>query len=47
VDAYQRTLETHFRKKLAITGGLLMLAYGGPGKWALMRREADARAKKS
>lgn len=30
--------ETHFRKNLAIMGGLLMLAYGGPGKWALGRR---------
>ena len=27
--------ETHFRKNLAIMGGLLFLAYGGPGKWAL------------
>ena len=27
--------ETHFRKNLAIMGGLLMLAYGGPGAWAL------------
>ena len=27
--------ETHFRKNLAIMGGLLMLAYAGPGKWAL------------
>jgi hypothetical protein len=26
--------ETHFRKNLAIMGGLLMLAYSGPGKWA-------------
>jgi putative oxidoreductase len=38
--------ETHFRKNLAIMGGLLMLAYSGPGKWALGRREADAKAKK-
>jgi putative oxidoreductase len=30
--------ETHFRKNLAIMGGLLMLAYCGPGKWALGRR---------
>ncbi len=30
--------ETHFRKNLAIMGGLLMLAYGGPGKWALGHR---------
>ena len=34
--------ETHFRKNLAIMGGLLMLAYCGPGKWALSQR-ADAR----
>ena len=27
--------ETQFRKNLAIMGGLLMLAYSGPGKWAL------------
>ncbi len=27
--------ETHFRKNLAIMGGLLMVAYGGGGKWAL------------
>lgn len=27
--------ETHFRKNLAIMGGLLMLAYAGPGRWAL------------
>jgi putative oxidoreductase len=33
--------ETHFRKNLAIMGGLLMLAYSGPGKWALGKR-ADA-----
>ena len=38
--------ETHFRKNLAIMGGLLMLAYSGPGKWALGRCEADAKAKK-
>jgi putative oxidoreductase len=30
--------ETHFRKNLAIMGGLLMLAYSGPGKWALGQR---------
>ena len=30
--------ETHFRKNLAIMGGLLVLAYSGPGKWALGRR---------
>jgi putative oxidoreductase len=33
--------ETHFRKNLAIMGGLLMLAYSGPGKWAL-GRHADS-----
>lgn len=39
--------ETQFRKNLAIMGGLLMLAYSGPGKWALGRRaEANASAKK-
>jgi len=28
--------QTHFRKNLVIMGGLLlMLAYSGPGKWAL------------
>lgn len=27
--------ETHFRKNLAIMGGLLVLGYSGPGKWAL------------
>ena len=35
--------ETHFRKNLAIMGGLLMLAYSGPGKWALGRRATDAK----
>jgi uncharacterized membrane protein YphA (DoxX/SURF4 family) len=30
--------ETHFRKNLAIMGGLLMLSYCGPGKWALGSR---------
>jgi len=30
--------ETDFRKNLAIMGGLLMLAYRGPGKRALGRR---------
>jgi putative oxidoreductase len=29
--------ETHFRKNLAIMGGLLMLAYAGPGRWVLSR----------
>ena len=27
--------ETHFRKNVAIMGGLLVLAYSGPGRWAL------------
>ena len=27
--------ETHFRKNIAIAGGLLALVYGGPGTWAL------------
>ena len=27
--------ETHFRKNLAIMGGLLMIAAQGPGKWSL------------
>jgi putative oxidoreductase len=27
--------ETHFRKNVAIMGGLLMVAYSGGGKWAL------------
>lgn len=27
--------ETHFRKNLAIMGGLLILAYSGPGRWSL------------
>ena len=30
--------ETHFRKNLAIMGGLLVLAYSGPGPWALGER---------
>ena len=32
--------ETHFRKNLAIMGGLLMIAAQGPGKWALGRKSA-------
>ena len=32
------TQETHFRKNLAIMGGLLMVAAQGPGKWALGRK---------
>ncbi|HKU28427.1 MAG TPA: DoxX family protein [Candidatus Sulfotelmatobacter sp.] len=30
--------ETHFRKNLAIMGGLLMLAAHGPGRWAVSTR---------
>jgi len=36
--------ETHFRKNLAIMGGLLILAYSGPGRWAIGKR-ADENAK--
>ena len=28
-------METHFRKNLAILGGLLMIVSQGPGKWAI------------
>ena len=31
--------ETHFRKNLAIMGGLLALSYGGPGRWSLGKSE--------
>jgi putative oxidoreductase len=34
--------ETHFRKNLAIMGGLLMLAYAGPGPWSLGQTESGA-----
>jgi len=34
--------ETHFRKNLAIMGGLLMLVYSGPGRWALGQRGRKA-----
>ena len=34
--------ETQFRKNLAIMGGLLMLAYSGPGKWALGKANGRA-----
>lgn len=33
--------ETHFRKNLAIIGGLLILAAQGAGKWALQRRSSE------
>lgn len=36
--------ETHFRKNLAIAGGLLMLAYAGPGRWSLGRRRRSPSA---
>ena len=34
--------ETHFRKNLAIMGGLLMLAYAGPGPWSLGKKGRDS-----
>jgi putative oxidoreductase len=34
-------METHFRKNMAIAGGLLMLAYCGPGAWALGRQKEN------
>jgi putative oxidoreductase len=34
--------ETQFRKNLAIMGGLLMLAYCGPGSWSLGRSDKTA-----
>lgn len=34
--------ETHFRKNLAVMGGLLMLAHCGPGKWALGAHGSNA-----
>lgn len=34
--------ETHFRKNVAIMGGLLMLTYSGPGGWALGEKPSDA-----
>jgi putative oxidoreductase len=41
--AYQGAIrgaqETHFRKNLAIMGGLLLLSYAGAGAWSLDRRE--------
>lgn len=38
------TQETHFRKNLAIMGGLLILAYAGPGKWSLGKPSRPAPA---
>jgi len=34
--------ETHFRKNLAIMGGLLMLVYAGPGAWSLGSKPSRA-----
>lgn len=41
-------LETHFRKNLAIMGGLLMVAAFSPGDWAIktLRRKTSATALK-
>jgi len=33
------TQETHFRKNLAIIGGLLMIAAQGPGQWVIHPKE--------
>jgi len=33
--------ETHFRKNLAIMGGLLMIAAQGPGRWSLGRAKTE------
>jgi len=33
--------ETHFRKNLAIMGGLLMVAFSGPGGWSLKNKRAS------
>ena len=43
------TQETHFRKNLAIMGGLLMLAYSGPGRWSVdetFRQKAETARQK-
>jgi putative oxidoreductase len=37
------TQETHFRKNLAIMGGLLVLAFSGPGRWALDDRKRQSK----
>jgi len=34
--------ETHFRKNVAIMGGLLIVVYAGPGKWAIGERSRGA-----
>jgi putative oxidoreductase len=34
--------ETHFRKNMAIAGGLLALAYGGPGRWSIRGHSESA-----
>lgn len=41
--ALRGSQETHFRKNLAIMGGLLILAYAGPGRWSLGKQSASAR----
>lgn len=33
--------ETHFRKNLAIMGGLLMVTFSGPGGWALGNKRTN------
>ena len=38
-DMARGSQETHFRKNIAIAGGLLALTYGGPGRWALGNRD--------
>ncbi len=37
-EATAGMVETEFRKNLAILGGLLFVAYAGPGKWAIDRK---------
>ncbi len=36
--------ETHFRKNLAIMGGLLFVTYAGPGRWAIGERSRSSQA---
>lgn len=37
-EATAGMVETESRKNVAILAGLLLLVYGGPGKWALDRK---------